>query len=146
MAKPLSRVVAKILKNLYYGPRVAQRGGQKGNWYCGLQRQLKEGSPKQTKGRMAEAHMAFPVDRCYRIPGAVEAGSSLDFRKVHERSQRVLRPRSNKNHEIDCRARKTSLPRLHDSEAWGWLLVLDDGLELRYYRLSFSSWKTNGVQ
>ena len=107
MARPLTRVAANILKNLYYGQGVAQRAGQKeGNWYCGLQGQLKEDSPKQTKGRVAEVHMALPVDSwCYRIPEAVEAESSLDFRKEHERLQRVLRPRSNKNHEIDCIAK-----------------------------------------
>jgi hypothetical protein len=37
--------------------------------------------------------MALPVDRrCYRIPGAVEAGSSLDFRKAHVHLLRALRP------------------------------------------------------
>ena len=108
MAKPLTRVVATILKNLYYGQEVAQRAGQKkkGNWYCGLQGQLYEDSPKQRKGRVAKAHMALLVDSWYyRIPGGVEEGSSLDFRKVHERLQRVLRLRSNKNHEIYCRTR-----------------------------------------
>ena len=41
--------------------------------------------------------MALLVDNwCYRIPGMVEAESSLDYRKVHERLQRVLRLRSNK--------------------------------------------------
>jgi hypothetical protein len=101
MAKPLTRIVATTLQNLYDGQEVAQQAEQKeGNWYCGLQGQLKGDSPKQTKGRVAEAHMALLEDsRCYRIPGAVEAGSSLDFRKVRERLQRVLRPRSNKNHE-----------------------------------------------
>lgn len=133
-AKLLTRVVANIQKNLYYGQGVAQWAGheKEGNWYCcGLQGQLKEDSPKQTKGLVAEARMALHVDSwCYHIPGAVEAGSSLDFRKEHERLQRVLRPQSNKNHEIDCRARQTSLPRLDDSEAWVWsvLRVLDDGL------------------
>lgn len=64
MAKPLTRVDAKILKNLYYDQGVAQRGGQKkGNCYsCGLQKRLKEDSSKQTMGRVAEAHMALPVD------------------------------------------------------------------------------------
>ena len=112
---------------------------------------LKEDSSKQTKGRVAEAHMALPVDSwCYRIPEAVEAESSLDFRKVHERLQRVLRPRSKiKTMRLILEQDKNQLPRLHDSEAWVWnvLQALDDGLEPRYYRLSFSSsWKTDGAQ
>ena len=66
------------------------------------------------------------------------------------RLQKVLRPRSIiKTMKLVVGQDKHQLPRLHDSEAWGWsvLLVLDDGLESRNYRLSFSSsWKTDGAQ
>lgn len=66
------------------------------------------------------------------------------------RLQKVLRPRSKiKTMKLIVEQDNHQLPRLHDSEAWGWsvLLVLDDGLELRNYRLSFSSsWKTDGAQ
>ena len=106
-AKPLTRVlVAMILKNLYYGQGVAQQAGQngEGNLCCGLQGQLEEDSPKQRRG-LVEVHMALLVDNwCYRAPG-VEARSNLDFRRVHERLQRVLRLRSNKSHQIDCEAK-----------------------------------------
>jgi hypothetical protein len=91
MAKPRTRFDATTLRNYGQG-----EGQKKGNYYSrGLQRRLKEDNSKKTKGWVAEAHRVLPVDSWrYRIHGVVEAGSSLDFRKVHERLQRVLRPRS----------------------------------------------------
>jgi hypothetical protein len=107
MAKPLTRVlVATNPKNLCCGQEFSQRAGQEeGNWWCGLQGEWEEDSPKRRKDRVGGAHTVLLVNSwCCRVL-EVEARSNFDFHKVHERLQRVLRMRSNKNHEIDCDAR-----------------------------------------